>query len=202
MGDAVRQRDYPGSRPVSDLHADAVSTLRALPPGPVRDRFLDHLAAYPGGVYRSCVPAHVTASTLVLSADRSQVLLTLHTKARQWFQFGGHCEAGDRTLVGAAHREATEESGLVLTLHPTPVHLDEHPVPFCRPGNEPGTGAGLAPTRHLDVRFLAIAEPDAAHTVSAESLDLRWWPIDGLPGADPSLSALVVAALDVALDIG
>ena len=34
---------------------------------------------------------------------------------------------------------------------------------------------------HLDVRFLAAAEPDAAHGASEESLDVRWWPVDGLP---------------------
>ncbi len=49
---------------------------------------------------RSCYPDHLTASTLVLSADLDRVLLTLHAKAGQWFQFGGHCEPDDQTLVG------------------------------------------------------------------------------------------------------
>ena len=39
------------------------------------------------------------------------MLLTLHAKAGQWFQLGGHCEPGDATLAGAATREAAEESG-------------------------------------------------------------------------------------------
>ena len=51
---------------------------------------------------RDCYPDHLTASTLVLSADGDRVLLTLHAKARQWFQFGGHCEPGDVTLAAAA----------------------------------------------------------------------------------------------------
>jgi hypothetical protein len=44
---------------------------------------------------------------------------------------------------------------------------------------------------HLDVRFLATARPDAAHAVSEESLDVRWWPIDGLPELYPDMRRLI-----------
>lgn len=40
---------------------------------------------------------------------RAQVL-THHRKARAWFQFGGHLEAGDASVWEAARREAREES--------------------------------------------------------------------------------------------
>lgn len=171
------------------LHADALAVLRAwLPPTPdqaaLRDRYVTHLEAEPGGMTRGCYPDHLTASTLVLSPDGSRVLLTLHAKARRWFQFGGHCEAGDTTLAGAAEREAIEESGLPgLRVDPVPVQLSEHPVPFCDPRGG---------VRHLDVRFLAIVEPGpegADHAVSEESLDVRWWPVDALP--DDDLAELV-----------
>lgn len=136
-------------------------------------------------MYRDCRPDHITASMLVLSHDHRHVLLTLHGKAHQWFQFGGHCEPGDLTLVGAATREGLEESGLrALDVHPMPIHLDEHPVPFC------GGGAS-----HLDVRFLGVAPEGGEHTVSEESLDVRWWPVDGLPTVEPSIVALVAAGL-------
>ena len=122
---------------------------------------------------------------LVLSHDHSHVLLTLHSKAQQWFQFGGHCEPGDTTLVGAALREALEESGLsAIEVDPVPIHLDEHPVPFC------GGGAS-----HLDVRFLGTAPEGAEHAVSEESLDVRWWPVDELPTDEPSMRELVANAL-------
>ena len=75
-----------------------------------------------------------TASTLVVSADRERVLLTLHAKARAWFQFGGHCEDRDVTLEDAALREAVEESGVPdLLIDPEPVQLNPHEVPFCDP---------------------------------------------------------------------
>jgi 8-oxo-dGTP pyrophosphatase MutT (NUDIX family) len=135
---------------------------------------------------RGCYPDHLTASTVVLSADHTQVLLTLHAKAGRWFQLGGHCEDEDTTLVGAARREAVEESGTAeLTFSPEPVQLSEHAVPFCDPRGG---------VHHLDVRFVAVATADAEHAVSEESLDVRWWPVDALP--DPELADLVTAALD------
>ena len=111
------------------------------------------------------------------------MLLTLHRKAHAWFQMGGHCEAGDTTLAGAALREAVEESGVeTLALDPLPVQLNAHPVPFCDPR---GT------VHHLDVRFVAVAPADAVHAVSEESLDVRWWPHDSLPTQDDDMHALV-----------
>jgi 8-oxo-dGTP pyrophosphatase MutT (NUDIX family) len=155
----------------------------------LRARYVRHLEAHDDGVFRSCVPDHLTASTVVLSHDGARVLLTLHAKARRWFQFGGHLEAGDTTLAGAAEREAREESGLALPVDPVPVHLDEHVVPFCRPG----TGDAARPVHHLDVRFVAVAPPGAQPAVSDESLDVRWWDVDALP--DPELAELVGSAL-------
>jgi len=170
------------------LHGDALALLRAwTPPDPaqgwVRRRFVAHLEAHPDGLRRRCFPDHVTASTLILSADGERVLLTLHAKARAWFQMGGHCEDTDTTLVGAALREAVEESGVPgLEPDPLPVHLSAHPVPFCDP-------RGVV--HHLDVRFLAVAPPGAEHAVSDESLDVRWWPWDDLPTEDEDIHELV-----------
>jgi hypothetical protein len=67
------------------------------------------------------------------------------------------------------------------------VQLDVHPVPFCDPR---GT------VHHLDVRFLAVAPTDAVHTVSQESLDVRWWPWDDLPTGDAGMHELVRRARD------
>jgi 8-oxo-dGTP pyrophosphatase MutT (NUDIX family) len=174
------------------LHADAVRVLDAWrPPTPeqaaLRERYLAHLGAHPDGVFRECRPDHLTASTLVLSHDRSRVLLTLHAKARLWFQFGGHCEPGDPTLAAAALREATEESGVAgLRLDPVPVQLSEHAVPFCGPDGD---------VHHLDVRFLAVAARDDAHAVSDESLDVRWWPVDALPAMADEVEQRIGSAL-------
>lgn len=173
------------------LHADAFAALTGwAAPTPtqeaLRERYVAHLAAHPDGLTRDCRPDHLTASTVVLDPDGTRVLLTLHAKAKQWFQFGGHCEPEDELLAGAALREATEESGLTgLRLDPVPVQLSEHAVPFCGPTGD---------VRHLDVRFVAVAPADAAYAVSDESLDVRWWPTDDLPDPQADMVELVALA--------
>ena len=183
-----------GSTTGDQLHADALAALGSWPAPTaeqerLRQRYADHLAAHADGMTRGCYPDHLTASTLVVSPAGDEVLLTLHAKARRWFQLGGHCEDADTTLAGAALREAVEESGLTgLVVDPVPVQLSEHAVPFCDPRGG---------VHHLDVRFLAVApaDPDqSGHAVSEESLDVRWWPADALPDPDPDLVELVALA--------
>ena len=173
---------------MTDLRRHALATLGAwAAPDPsqeeLRAAYVTHLTHHTDALSRSCLPDHITASTLVLSADGEHTLLTLHAKAGQWFQLGGHVEPGDATLQEAALREATEESGVTgLDLDPVPVHLDAHVVPFC---------GGRSDTRHLDVRFLAVAPHGGVHRVSEESMDVRWWPVAALPTQEPSLLRLV-----------
>jgi coenzyme F420-0:L-glutamate ligase len=173
------------------LHADAVATIAALTPrapadAAVRQGFLGFLAARPDAMWRTCAPGHLTASAVVVDPSRSSVLLTLHPRVGRWVQLGGHCEPGDHTLLDAAAREAREESGIgALSFDPQPLGLDIHPI-TCSLG---------VPTRHFDVRFLAVAPPGAEPTVSDESLDLRWFRWDALPGdIDPELAGLFAAA--------
>jgi 8-oxo-dGTP pyrophosphatase MutT (NUDIX family) len=49
------------------------------------------------------------------------------------------------------------------------------------------------PTRHLDVRFVAVAPPGAEPVRSDESEDLRWFPVDRLPAGVPADVPVVVA---------
>jgi 8-oxo-dGTP pyrophosphatase MutT (NUDIX family) len=173
-------------------HASAVATLTVWPaPSPaqaeLRARFLAHLDAHDDGLAKSCFPDHLTAGAIVVSSDGEQVLLNHHRKADAWLAFGGHLEPEDGSLAAGARRELEEESGLTdFELDHDPLCLDEHAVDFC---SDRGT------VHHLDVRFLATAEPDAAHATSEESLDVRWWPVDALPATFDDMYALIDAAV-------
>jgi 8-oxo-dGTP pyrophosphatase MutT (NUDIX family) len=179
------------------LHSDAVAVLTAYRAADarqveLRETYLAHLRAHPDAMWRTCAPAHLTASTLVVDEAGERVLLALHRKAGLWLQMGGHCEAGDATLADAALREAREESGLLdLRLLPGPVLLDRHPAP-CSPAVE----------HHYDVMYAAVAPRGALEEVSAESLALGWFPAGGLPSpTDDAVRALVAAAVTRVRDL-
>jgi 8-oxo-dGTP pyrophosphatase MutT (NUDIX family) len=174
------------------LHASAVGALeRWTAPNPVEDRlrteYLEHLTAHPDALSRHCHPDHLTASAVVVSHDRSRVLLNLHGKYRVWMQFGGHCEEDDATLADAALRETAEESGIsgLALVSDQPSQLDAHEV-RCGP---------MRPARHLDVRFVAVAPPDAVASASNESVDVRWFATGDLPpGLEQSVVDLIARA--------
>ncbi|QIM20251.1 NUDIX domain-containing protein [Phycicoccus sp. HDW14] len=179
------------ARSFAHLHADVTRVLGgwSAPDAAqeeLRRSYLTFLASHPDGVAKAGPPAHLTASCVVLDAAGERVLLTHHRRARQWFQFGGHLERADVSLWAAARREGREESGLAA-LEPLrdPVQLDRHVLEgdfgHCR--------------EHLDVRFAAVAPEGVGPTVSDESLDVRWWPVDALPeGTRAELSPLVAVA--------
>lgn len=185
-------RGAPSSGRAGPLHASAVATLAgwsAPTPGQeaLRERYLAHLAEHADGLAKACFPDHLTAGAIVVSPDGGAVLLNHHRKADAWLAFGGHLEAGDTSLADGARRELVEESGLTtFDFDEEPLSLDAHAVEFC---SDRGT------VHHLDVRFLATAEPDAAHVASEESLDVRWWPVDALPATFDDMYALIEAAV-------
>ena len=173
------------------LHADAVAALTGwTPPDSDQERlrhwYLQQLGERPDAMLRDCLPEHLTASALIVSADHTRVLLTLHARLGRWLQTGGHCE-DDLTLAAAAMREATEESGIAgLVIDPVPVQLSRHEVPC----------GHVRPAFHLDVQYVCVAPPGAMSVISDESLDLCWFAAESLPhDTDDSVRALVAASL-------
>ena len=104
-----------------------------------------------------------------------------------WVEEVGEMMLAWLTLVGAATREAHEESGIEgLRVDPVPLWIGVHPV-TCSLG---------VPTRHLDVEYLAVAPAGAQPVRSDESLDLAWFPVGALPdGVVADLPALLARGI-------
>ncbi len=147
----------------------------------LRTDYLRHLDAHPDAVLKTGPPVHFTASCIVLDRSGEQILLTHHKRANAWFQFGGHLEPEDPSVLAAATREAREESGIEdLAPLPAPVALDRHAL----------VGDFGRCREHLDIRYAALAPEGASHARSAESHDVRWWTLGELSAfAEPALVA-------------
>ena len=116
--------------------------------------------------------AHFTGSGLV--TDGFRVALIFHRKLSRWLQPGGHAEPEDGgDLFRTALREVREETGLTVRPHPSaprPLDVDVHAIP----------ARGESPAHlHLDVRFLLVADKDAALLGQASEVSaVRWFAWD------------------------
>ena len=124
--------------------------------------------------------AHFTASAFVIDEIGARSCLVQHVKLQRLLQPGGHVEDVDLSLESAALREAREETGLDVELHPTaprPFDLDIHEIP-----ERPGERAHF----HLDVRYLVIGRGEPCEGAS-------WYAIG--EAGDASVGRLVAKAL-------
>lgn len=125
--------------------------------------------------------AHFTGSAVVVTPDGERVCMLHHAKLNRWLQPGGHADEADGgDMARTALREAAEETGCEVTLHPVapaPLDVDVHTIPARK--DEPEHA-------HLDVRFLVVAKnPEALAHDPAESHGARWLPFsDALKCAD------------------
>lgn len=114
---------------------------------------------------------HFTGSALILSPDKTSILLTHHVKLGIWIQLGGHCDDIEDPFF-VAHKEAYEESGLALI---TPLSSDIFSL-TCDPVP---TYKDIPEHTHFDSLYLFQAKT-TAYTVSHESHDLQWVPLTNI----------------------
>lgn len=120
-------------------------------------------------------PGHVTASAFVANADRSALLLILHSKLQLWLQPGGHVDPEDNDVLESARREVLEEVGLsdLELASPGLFDVDVHEIPARKdqPAHE-----------HFDVRFLFTTREREAKA-SSDAQAARWVPVAELLNA-------------------
>ncbi len=155
------------------------------------EKIITFIQTTPACFERDHPSGHVTGSAMVVSYRCDAVLLTHHKKLGRWLQLGGHSDGHPLTWE-VALREAYEESGLgFLKLYGSPqstVYLpfdvDAHLIP--------ARGAEAAHI-HYDLRYVVFGDSSAPFTITSESNDLRWVPLDevAMLSDEPSLLRMV-----------
>lgn len=143
---------------------------------------------------RTCYPAHITGSSIVLNKSLDKIILTHHKKLNKWLQLGGHSD-GDCMPPRVSLREAHEESGIsegdLSLINPIsgenssleaclPLDFDIHEIPARK--SEPKH-------YHYDVRYLILAKSDRIK-ISDESNDLQWFAFDDVKEHTEEISTL------------
>ncbi|MGW4509238.1 NUDIX hydrolase [Streptomyces sp. NPDC004436] len=144
---------------------------------------------------RTTLPGHVTCSAVVI--DRQGRVLHIRHRATGGLMLtpGGHIEPEDRTLLAAALREVSEETGiapgsLCLTrqLLGSPIDIDVHAIDASPSKGEPAH-------HHYDFRYLfylAGEEPPAIALQDEEVSGAQWIPQP--EATSPTLCAKLLAA--------
>lgn len=122
---------------------------------------------------------HITASAVILSPDKQQILLIHHKAYGRWQQPGGHWEPSEANPFEAAKREGSEETGLKLGKNlpldlknpSVPVMIDSHPVPARPAKNEP-------PHYHHDFLYVFLAEDMIPKHQATEVNAAEWFRFD------------------------
>lgn len=145
---------------------------------PAEAQFLDEpgqlLTQGTGFASRRNFPMHVTAGALLVRGG-CEVLLIEHRLYGLTLQPGGHLEPEDATLLYAAVRELTEETGVdpstIVPASQAPVYIEYGAVPARADKSEPGH-------HHLDIGFaFTTTNGDIGHIQESEVSGASWYPL-------------------------
>ncbi|WP_372412705.1 NUDIX hydrolase [Streptomyces luteireticuli] len=123
---------------------------------------------------RRSFPMHVTVGALLVR-DGTEILLIEHLAYGITLQPGGHLEPTDTTLIDAAVRELTEETGIdsskVFSISSAPAYIEYGRVPARPEKDEPEH-------YHLDIGYaFKTAHAEVGRIQESEVTGAGWYPV-------------------------
>ncbi|MBA2761108.1 MAG: NUDIX hydrolase [Segetibacter sp.] len=141
---------------------------------------------------------HITASAFIADAGAQQMLLLKHKLYDRYLQPGGHIEKGDASVLDAALREASEETGIsvanliyipVYSIANVPLDINSHYIPANKNKNE-------KEHIHHDFRYLFVYSGDKKIKVPpSEAKDAKWVSLSALAEIEVSIVAKKISRL-------
>lgn len=125
---------------------------------------------------RSNFNGHITASAFIADGRAKEILLLKHKLYDRYLQPGAHIEKEDASILQAAVREASEETGISkkeliyipLNAINIPLDIDSHYIPANKNKNEPQHF-------HHDFRYLFVYTGNKDITLPlSEAKDAKW----------------------------
>ncbi|WP_322780264.1 NUDIX hydrolase [Frankia sp. Cas4] len=127
---------------------------------------------------RATLSGHVTCGAVGIAPD-GRVVQIHHRTLNTWLLPGGHVEPTDTSLLAAAVREFSEETGMsphsLRPIQTIPIDIDAHTVPENPAKNEPGH-------THYDFRFAFSLSAGLIQLQLAEVTSFRWTSAGDLNG--------------------
>jgi len=113
-----------------------------------------------------------------------ELLLVQRSDTLEWAPVTGIVDPGEEPAVCAA-REAMEEAGVEISVDRLAMTSSGSEITY--PNGDRAS--------YLDLTFACTWLAGEPYVADDESVDVRWWPLDGLPEVSPTLLARIDAAL-------
>ena len=115
--------------------------------------------------------AHFTASSWIVDAEKTHVLMAYHRIYRAWAWTGGHAD-GEKDLLAVALREANEETGV----HAKALSTDIFSLEILTVDGHVKKGAYVPSHLHLNITYLLEADKNEPLLVKPDENDaVRWF---------------------------
>lgn len=136
---------------------------------------LDFLEKNGDAFLRSNLLAHMTASSWIVSPERTKTLMVYHNLYDSWSWTGGHAD-GETDLLSVALREAREETGIA---HVRPLSPEIFSLEVLTVDGHEKRGEYVPSHLHMNVTYLLEAEEsDTLHVCREENSGVAWFTLE------------------------